>query len=379
MHEEVDAIVIGAGVAGGAIACGLAEKGWRVVLLDKGASLRHKACGEFLSPESVSSLRALKLDSLVRSRQPATVTLARLHTERGISLELPLPGPAIGLSRHALDAVLQDAAAERGAEWRAASPATAVAKTDAGYRVDVRSKSGDIRLTARIAIGAWGRRPFGGVVPLSAASLARSYVGIKSHFIGAGDAPIVDLYFFRGGYIGISPIEDGRTNVAGLIMRSEFRNAGGTDAIERILREAARRVPALAERLSGMTPVPGTQAAASPVGVRWKPLAWDGLPLVGDAAAAIPPFCGDGMAMALRSAELGAVLADAYLRGDCTLAEWKVRYSRQIRRQFGGALRWGSLLEYALAKPRLADGLLRLGAFAPGMAARMVRATRLKG
>lgn len=70
MDSEFDAVVIGAGVAGSSIAYSLSKQGWKVALVDRETYPRHKACGEFLSPESVSSLKAIGLDKVVASCNP---------------------------------------------------------------------------------------------------------------------------------------------------------------------------------------------------------------------------------------------------------------------------------------------------------------------
>ncbi|HBY63574.1 MAG TPA: hypothetical protein DEH78_27430, partial [Solibacterales bacterium] len=65
--------------------------------------------------------------------------------------------------------------------------------------------------------------------------------GFKAHFVGpANDA--VELYFFRGGYVGVNPVEGGVTNVCGLC---DERLLPPDSVIERL--------PALRRRLEGMT------------------------------------------------------------------------------------------------------------------------------
>lgn len=378
---DADAVVIGAGIAGSSVAYALAKRGWNVVLLDKHKCPRHKACGEFLSPESRSSLRSLGLESVVRAHHPAVITSARIHTERGASLEIPLPGPAWGISRFNLDAKLQAAAQAAGVRLIAPCPVLGVERSEEGYRVDCGgggSRSPELTIRSRIAIGAGGRSASQGLRGFKPASDERTYVGIKSHFTRTDSSPVVDLIFFRGGYIGIAPIEGERFNVAALVTPAVFSKQQPASAVERILEQAVRRHPVLAKRLAGAVPVPGTQASAYPVAIRTSPLAWNGMPLVGDAAAVIPPFCGDGMAMALRSAELCAPLADACLRGQITLEQWKDAYTKQLQEQFAGALRWGERLERILSRPVLSTLLVRLGSFLPGTAERLVRSTRLR-
>jgi flavin-dependent dehydrogenase len=97
---------------------------------------------------------------------------------------------------------------------------------------------------------------------------------------------------------------------------------------------------------------------------------------VGDAALMLPPLCGDGIAMALRSAELCAPLADAFLQGKMTTGEWAAAYRRAWRAEFGARVRLGRWMQRALLVPALADGLLATGALFPALADYLVQATR---
>jgi flavin-dependent dehydrogenase len=187
---------------------------------------------------------------------------------------------------------------------------------------------------------------------------------------------VVELYFFSGGYAGISPIEGGRVNVAALLTRNAFRHTEKT--ILGMIDAAARRNPMLYRKLAQAVLVPGTQAAVAPVDLKRKPVAWDMIPHVGDAALMMPPLCGDGMSMALRSAQLCAFLADCYLRGEISLSGWKQQYTQSIQREFKGPLRWGRLLQWLLGVPVLPRLLPGLAHLTPGLAFGLVQATRLK-
>jgi flavin-dependent dehydrogenase len=285
----------------------------------------------------------------------------------------------MGISRFALDARLQLSVAQQGGSMYSGSLVSEVTPVSDGYQVDIASETGRTRFLSRTVIAAWGRRSLPGHHPIENLSNNKSYVGIKSHYTRSDSDAAVDLYFFHGGYIGLSPVEEGRMNVAALIAGSSFRRLGGAGAVQTVLERAAARIPALRKRLEHATIIPGTQASTFPVNVTSRLNAWNELPCIGDALAVIPPFCGDGMSMALRSAELCAPLANDYLSGYCTGTEWRNVYTRLIEQQFTDALKWGSRFERILTHVRLSTWLFRLGSIAPGAAKRMVRATRLRG
>jgi flavin-dependent dehydrogenase len=90
----------------------------------------------------------------------------------------------------------------------------------------------------------------------------------------------------------------------------------------------------------------------------------------------IPPLCGDGMAMALRSAELCAPLAHNFLQGQLSLADWQAAYQASWHAEFDQPVRVGRTLQAMLNLPLLADALIGLGRLAPPLVTVLVQATR---
>ncbi|GMK40914.1 hypothetical protein PCCS19_39700 [Paenibacillus sp. CCS19] len=223
----------------------------------------------------------------------------------------------------------------------------------------------------------WRGRVIGGGSGNDGESNRRSkrLLGVRMLLSGVPAEPVVELFFFRGGYLGLVPAGDGTANAAALVTPEAWAAAGQSTAA--VLAAAAQQVPALARRLRDAQPVAGT-AAAAPVVLTRVPRAWGIVPHVGDAASVIPPLCGDGMAMGLHAAALCAPLADQYLHGTLSLSEWRMAYTEALQRDFAGPLRWGLRLQAGLGSRVLSLLLLGLGRLAPSMAYRLVEATRLQ-
>lgn len=377
MNRILDVAVLGAGIAGSSLAKSLADLGYETVLIDRNHFPRHKVCGEFLSPESRSMLNTLGLHGVVESLQPVLINRTRLIISSGNTLEIPLPSAALGVSRFLLDSTLHRAASSSGVHVQTATTVTSVLPSDRGFIIH--AKQGEVSHTyrARAVIAAWGancRSGLPGHQPVG--SVKNAYIGVKSHFSGIEMEPVVELYFFDGGYLGISPIEGGLVNVAALLKREAFRTS--EKSILGLIDAACDRNPSLYRKLRNAVPVHGTQTAVAPVHLNRKPLAWDIVPNVGDAAIMIPPLCGDGMSMALRSALLCAPLADQYLRGAISLSRWQQEYSQSIRREFKGPMKWGRRLQRLFGVPVLPRVLLYAAQLAPELAFGLVKATRLK-
>ena len=370
-----DVVVIGAGLAGSSLAAALASAGWDVLLVERDRFPRHKVCGEFLSPEAQSSLHALGLLTDVAALEPIPVSNVKLVTQRGTTIRTGLPGAAWGISRYALDPALANAAQQRGAELWTGATVKSYTACEAGYAVQVRSEAGPVAVQARMVVAACGRHTQPGLPPTPRTlDRRRQGVGVKCHYAGITMPAQVELFLFPGGYVGINPVEGGRVNVCLLASYTAFVGAG--KGVQPMLAAAARANPELRQRLAEGYALPATESAVAPVDTYRPAAPWDGIPCVGDAAVMIPPLCGDGMAMALRSAELCTPLAHAFLQGTLSLPAWQAAYSQIWHAEFDHRLRIGRLLQRLLGLPLLADLFVRAGQVVPSLATYLVQATR---
>ncbi|KRF06621.1 monooxygenase [Paenibacillus sp. Soil766] len=379
MTHIYDVAVIGGGIAGSVMAKSLADNGWDTVLFDRKAFPRHKVCGEFLSPETLTMLKKLGLREAVYALKPSRIHRTSLFLRRGKPLEIALPGTALGVSRYQLDATLHHAALRAGVQIQTETTVMAVKPTEQGTLITTRQHGVVQEYRVRAVIAACGATCIPGLqsqTSRDAMSIKGTYLGLKSHYTGLNMDGVVELYFFEGGYLGLSPIEGGQVNVAVLLEREAFQQAD--KSILGLIEAACGRHSRLSERLSSAQSVSGTQSAVSPVKLTRKPLAWDRFPRLGDAAMMLPPLCGDGMSMALRSALICAPLASRYLKGQISLVEWERDYTEAVHREFKGPLKWGHRLQAMLAVPYLPQVMLAAVKFTPGLAARFVQATRLK-
>jgi flavin-dependent dehydrogenase len=193
--------------------------------------------------------------------------------------------------------------------------------------------------TARSVIGAWGRWD-----ALDRA-LERGFPGRRGRFFGwnrdfVGDtgflAGNVQLYLFPGGYCGLSRVEGGTVNLAGVVSEEAWKRAGrGWPAVVEDARRANR---ALDADLAKMNPGPIGFLGTGPVYFTRKPPSENGILMAGDAAGVIDPFSGEGQAAALGSGILAAETAERILAGEFSPEEaarvyanaWRMRYARRF-------------------------------------------------
>ncbi|MDK8191075.1 FAD-dependent oxidoreductase [Paenibacillus sp. UMB7766-LJ446] len=376
MSKPIDAIVIGAGIAGSTFALQLARQGHRILLLDRQEFPRHKTCGEFMSPETTEMLNYLGIHLGEQELKPSTMDHAKIIMPQGGEIEATLPGLAYGISRYELDRILHEKAAAAGVEIVTRATITNIQRfDDDSYEVEVKQGNDDqIQYRARTVIGAHGsKKPRRMTSPVELRDKT-AYVGVKSHFQGITIPSRVELYFCKGGYVGISPIEDGIANVAALLTLDTVRGSG--KSVKDILQAASLTNERLAVRLAEGSPVQGTQVSIAPLHLSNVPEPWSQYPHIGDAMLMIPPLCGDGMSIALRSALLCAEWTDKYLQGKISFEQWQHEYSKEANREFTRLLRRArGIQKLAFAKAnKFYPGLVRM---VPGLATYLVKATRL--
>jgi flavin-dependent dehydrogenase len=202
-------------------------------------------------------------------------------------------------------------------------------------------------------------------------------VGFKQHRSlharGAGAlGNAVEVHLFDGGYAGLLPIGSAYANLCLTVSERRLARSGRT--LEGLLAEIAPPGSILAERLDGGEPVGRTAAVSRiPYGYRtWRAQPNpDWLWRLGDQAAVTPSFTGDGMAIALRSAELAA---DTLICNGI-----QAEYRAALGSSIGSQMRRANMLDGLLASPAMAGIALRLAAFAPGLLRSLASATRLAG
>ncbi|MGQ8872410.1 NAD(P)/FAD-dependent oxidoreductase [Paenibacillus sp. TSA_86.1] len=375
MTRSTDVIIVGAGIAGSSCAIELARQGHRTLLLDRQQFPRHKTCGEFMSPETREMLEHLGIHLLEQQKTPSSMDHARITMPDGGEIEAPLPGFAYGISRYELDQQLHQRAHVAGAEILTKVNITSIQQLE-DHRYEVEVKQGDERICyqAKAVIGAYGSKKLRGSNSAEGLRDETTYVGVKSHYRGIDIPARVELYFCDGGYVGISPIENDTVNVAALLTLESVQGSG--KSVPEILQAAAMTNSSLAARLTEGEPVQGTQVSVAPLQLSNIPEPWADYPHIGDAMMVIPPLCGDGMSIALRSAILCAGWTDAYLKDEMDYTTWQSEYTLEANREFAPLLRRARTIQnLAFAKTnRFYPTLARLF---PGLASYVVKATRL--
>lgn len=370
-----DVVVIGGGLAGSSAALQLARTGHEVLVVEKDTFPRHKLCGEFLSPEAQSSFRRLGVLEAVHEGGAHPIEQAQLTAPAGSTTEHPLPDQALGLSRYRLDTLLFRRACEAGAEGR---PGTRVTDVNGSLENGFTVQAGPDSIDARLVLGAYGRRGrLDRTLDRPFLNKNTPYVAFKAHYVAETPPPRpgrIELHSAPGGYCGISPVEQNRVNVCWIGHTSALRDAGGTP--EAMLDGHLRQNPQLDERLHALTRVTDPFKAVSQVPLMPKTRFAGDVCMIGDSAGMIAPLCGDGMAMALQTADLVVPLASDLLQERRSAASFRSAYQESWHHAFGRRMRLGRWIHAAAFRPGAAHLLVRTFRLVPPLARWLIRATR---
>jgi 2-polyprenyl-6-methoxyphenol hydroxylase-like FAD-dependent oxidoreductase len=301
-------------------------RGVPVTVLEAGSYPRHRVCGEFISGISASELEALGIVDCLDGCELHTQTA--WYDRKGQFLARSLPSPAHGLSRYTLDLVLANRLTELGGELR-----TGVRATE--------DTEGMVWATGR-------------------EKQSTPWVGLKAHF---EDLPLeagLEIHFGNLGYLGLTRVEGGRVNACGLFHRKEPVRKG--NPLITAVREAG--LEQLAARLEAAQCVEGSIKGVNHFSLGWQREVADGRARLGDAAALIPPFTGNGMTMAFQSALAVLEPLTRWSQGVVSWADTLRLLAQQRQKQFGSRLRWALLMQEVLMRPagrKLALWMIRSG------------------
>ena len=226
--------------------------------------------------------------------------------------------------------------------------------------------------TSRMVLGAYGKKS-----ALSPQLAQSPFVAFKAHYTGVQISDAIELHAFDGGYCGLSAIESGRVNLCWIGHERILQGDYPQDRLrQRSLPPVLYTNPVLADRLSAMQRIPGSLHGLSQISLAIKPKFQQDICQIGDTAGMIMPLWGDGMAMALRSTELAAPLALAFL--DCKLSAPKFKHDYRVawNREFWLRLQVAKLMHDAFIYPSVADWGVDLCDRLPAVGAWIVQATR---
>lgn len=385
--EPYDVIIAGAGPAGASAAIHLALHKVKVLLLEQKKFPRPKLCGEFISPECRSHFDRLGVASYMKHSGAAEVGETVFYSLYGNRITVPSSwfgaGAAMGLSRAEMDHNLLRRAKEVGVDVVEDAVVNNVIRDgDVVKGVELSSTNNHQRFHGHVTIDATGRsavlsRKLHGRKLRSSKS---QLVAFKAHMANArGEKKVCEIYSYRGGYGGLSTIENGLSNLCFIVEAKSVRAAHSNP--QSVVDEIVTLNPRASRTLKGAHAVgPWLSVALESFG-RQRVSQAKGLLAIGDSAAFIDPFTGSGMLMALESGELvaGSIVR---LRNEIGTSDGLSRlsayYSEEYEKRFKARLRFCGMLRRVAFKPRVAQVMIGLCSVSGSLRSWVAKSTRAK-
>lgn len=367
----VDVCIIGGGLAGSTCAIRLAGEGFNTVLLEKNPDPHHKLCGEFLSGEVVSLLASTDVVRDLDTAGAVDIKRVEIYSPKGKKLTSTLPGRPIGVSRYVLDKMLRDSAIRKGA--------TLVPEEVVDIRREydqwvIRDRT-DRVIRSRLVIGAYGRRSkLDRRLGRMNSGEASPWLAFKAHVRSGLEDDVLRLFSFPGGYCGISTVDGGISNMCWITNKETFTKSGAT--AESMLDGVMASNPAFRDILESLEIVGDRFYSASQLTFDFKEPVVDGILMAGDAAGMIAPVCGDGMAMAIDSANRAGRNASSFLGGSMTRVEMEHAYFDEVRSEYQTRMSLGKYLHQGITRPLIANPAISVLARSGTLTSALIRYTR---
>ena len=353
MHASLspDVLIIGGGLAGLVNAIHLSKVGLQVTLIEKNEFPKHKVCGEYISNEVLPYLQYLGADPMTLGAKKITRFL--MSTVNGKIMEAKLPMGGFGVSRFVLDHFLMEKAIANGCKV-IKDTVEQVAFLDDFFKVETRAGT---CFKPKLVIGAFGKRSNLDLQLDRPFIKKRSpYLGVKGHFKGEFAEDLVALHNFKGGYCGVSKVENDNLNICYL---ADFQSFKKYKNIEAFQENVLFKNPLLREIFEGIEPVFQKPLTISQISFLPKNPVDDHILMSGDAAGMIHPLCGNGMAMAIHSAKILSEWIEKYFDGEIKNRKFlESSYAKAWKQQFQKRLLAGRIFQSVFRKDHLFELIL---------------------
>jgi flavin-dependent dehydrogenase len=369
LNEKYDAVVVGAGVAGGCTSALLADRGWRVLLIEKSAWPRTTVCGGCLCASALDTLRQMRLQRVV-GHAMATDRVVWHTGNKTFSHVIP-KGAAV--LRVELDAEIVAEAVRRGVEFlpECCAKLLPASPADAFRTLKLQTKDQSFEIHAGLVIACDG---LGGTLlkdePWAQWEIVRNgLIGVAATYPrdpSGSSSGQINMFMGKPGYVGLVRIDDSIEHLAAALYPAACRDQSGpANVIGEILRSCHQPVP------TGLAnaKIHGTGKLTR----RRKYLGGHRVLAVGDACGYVEPVTGEGMAWAIRGAYLlNQIIPESSAAwADDVPEKWRACHSQVIGRQ----QRWCRLMRTTMHNPAMTAAGIFMGNAFPGIArwiARMV-------
>ncbi|SDR72773.1 Dehydrogenase (flavoprotein) [Formosa sp. Hel1_31_208] len=368
---QPDVIIVGGGLAGLSSAIHLSMENLSVLVIEKHSYPRHKVCGEYISNEVLPYLNFLEIDVFDLGAKKIDKFQLSTTNNKLVSATLPLGG--FGISRFCIDHALVKKATDCGAVLIQDLVEDIQFDNDL-FTVITKDRR---RYTSKIVIGAFGKRS-NLDVKLNRQFIKNKspYLAVKTHVKGEFPDDLVALHNFEGGYCGVSKVEDDRINLCYITAFKSFKKYKDIDDFQQ---NVIFKNQYLKSIFDTTTPLFEEPLTISQISFEDKKPVENHILMCGDTAALIHPLCGNGMGMALKSAQMASLLILKWFNGEIMSREaLEKEYLREWNTTFKSRLSTGRLVANIFNQPKLSEALMQVLKWTPWVLPYIIKRTHGK-
>ncbi|MEM6805695.1 MAG: geranylgeranyl reductase family protein [Bacteroidota bacterium] len=349
--KKYDLLIVGAGPGGCAAALELRNSSADILLLEKGSFPRDKICGDALSGKVLNALRLLKADykdALYGFEEKLDTWGIRFYAPNRKALDIPFysskstesMAPGFISKRIDFDQFLFELVKkETNIEIKENFQLKEVEKKG-DYHIITDGKE---RIATKLIIGADGAHSRVAKY-LSDIRVEKKHhsAGIRAYYEGVtgfNEENFIELHYLKDllpGYFWVFPLAEGKANV-GLGMLSEHVGKHKIN-LKESLKDIIHHDPFLSERFKSAKLIGDIKGFGLPLGSKRRKISGERFLLVGDAAALIDPFTGEGISNAMISGMLAARWSEKALTENKFSADFFQDYDKEVYHKLGKEL-----------------------------------------
>jgi flavin-dependent dehydrogenase len=214
-------------------------------------------------------------------------------------------------------------------------------------------------LKAEIVIGAFGKRSnIDQKLSRNFIQKKSPWLAVKAHYSTDFPDDLVGLHNFKGGYCGVSKVENNIVNICYLADYETFKQFKNVTEFQNRVLAQNPHLKVIFENSELLFEKPLT---ISQISFEKKKAVENHILMIGDTAGLIHPLCGNGMAMAIHSAKIVSELVEKFYTNEInSRAELEKKYIQEWEFNFRKRIKIGRLLSTILQKQKFSSILLRV-------------------
>ena len=375
--NKFDIAIIGGGPAGSSAGLLLSKNGYSVAIIEKKSFPREVLCGEFISKEVVEFIKVNFLFEEFLGLNPNIITSFRFTGENGKELCSELEFPAYGIRRSKLDSFFLNKARENGAEIFQPAEVKEIQKQTEGYLLEIKSGELDkFTLKSKIIIAAYGKQNILDKKLGRGFNIQKSGLnGVKFHIdkvhFNNFDLEEIQVYTGRDIYCGLNVVDDNTITLCFLAKRNKLQFFP-KDILLQLSRENNKFKSLLKEGFFDYIDKLAVYGTGN-IYFGKRDIVNEGIFYIGDTAGVIAPMVGDGIGMAVQSANL---VSEILIRNKLAQGKSGNEYENEWKNMFVRRISLAGIIQKCVLNNSFRIPGINMVSLFPSVLARIIKYTR---